>query len=437
MVRRCVCLIHKNNFFLFPVRCLSLISEKEPGFLSSTSLCLLVPSENFQALRGNVTVWQEHPYFMPEAAEPSIRQAYCTQLVQRNWDSSHTSPAETPSHPCQRWDLWETSVVRTQTSVFPSNAVWRYPLSYNATFYSSSATALIHLSLNMHFRLIHFCCTSSDLLCPVLFWSCIFREISHPGGNTCWWWVQFHGEWFLATNLTGLSLQARLNSEKGDFWVYSEMHRLRPEVKDMMNGKSCICIKIQAIHFPLYLAKYKEMFMPYQATNVFLWSGKADSGSQHSTKSKGNEGNRFLGTTSFISDIAVFLYHPLLQQRWYGRTHSVGQYQSSLSTEKRELEPKNEKGGEIPREDRQHLYTWHEDSNPWLTWPLNLAIPGIHELPGSVNSSYTRNRWLGTIILLAEKESEFLIADLLFRFIIFLKHIRDVKSVLKVLGFSA
>lgn len=139
---------------------------------------------------------------------------------------SYTSPAETPSHPCQCWDLWEMSAVSTQTLVFPSTAVWRYPLSYNATFYCSSATALIHLSLNLHLRLIHFCCMSSDLLCPVLFWSYIFREISHPGGNICWWWVQFHGEWFLATNLTGSALQAWLNSEKGDFWVYSEMHRL-------------------------------------------------------------------------------------------------------------------------------------------------------------------------------------------------------------------
>lgn len=37
--------------------------------------------------------------------------------------------------------------------------------------------------------------------------------------------------------------------------------------------------------------------------------------------------------------------------------HSVGQYQSSWNTEKRELEETNEMGEEIPREDRQHICT--------------------------------------------------------------------------------
>lgn len=44
---------------------------------------------------------------------------------------------------------------------------------------------------------------------------------------------------------------------------------------------------------------------------------------------------------------------------------------------------------------------------------------------------------LGTVILLAEKESEFLIEGLLLRFVFFLKHIRGMKSVLLLLSFSA
>lgn len=63
---------------------------------------------------------------------------------------------------------------------------------------------------------------------------------------------------------------------------------------------------------------------------------------------------------------------------------------TNLRNEKRA----NQKGREMCREDRQHIYTWHGDWNPWLTWPLNPIIPGIPDLWGSVNSSYTKNRWL-------------------------------------------
>lgn len=200
----CVCLIRKNNFFLLPVLHLGLISEKGLRSLSSAPHRLPLPSQVSQALRGNeVTVWQKHPYFMPKDAEPSMRQAYCMHVVQQNGDGSYTLPAKSPSPICQHWDLWGMSEVNTQTLAFSSNAMWRYPLSRNATFYCPSATAPIPLSLNLHLRLICFCCTSSDLLYPVLLWPQTFIEISQPGGNMSWWWVQFQGEWSLATNLTG------------------------------------------------------------------------------------------------------------------------------------------------------------------------------------------------------------------------------------------
>lgn len=59
--------------------------------------------------------------------------------------------------------------------------------------------------------------------------------------------------------------------------------------------------------------------------------------------------------------ILPFCYITLCSNRGSMEGHSVGQYQSSWSTEKRE--PANEKGEEIPREDRQHIHTKHGDGN--------------------------------------------------------------------------
>lgn len=128
VVGSCICLIHKNSFFLLPVLCLGLIPEKGLRFLSSTPLRFPFPSQVSQALRDNaVTVWQDHPFFMPKDAEPSMRQAYCLYLVQQNSDGSYALPAKSPSPVHQHWDLWRISEVNTQTLAFPSNEVYKYP----------------------------------------------------------------------------------------------------------------------------------------------------------------------------------------------------------------------------------------------------------------------------------------------------------------------
>lgn len=79
-------------------------------------------------------------------------------------------------------------------------------------------------------------------------------------------------------------------------------------------------------------------------------------GSQRGTRSKKNEGNRPREATSFTL-ILPFCHITLCSNRGGMEGQSVGQHQSSWSTEKRELEPTNEKGEEIPREDRQHICT--------------------------------------------------------------------------------
>lgn len=74
-----------------------------------------------------------------------------------------------------------------------------------------------------------------------------------------------------------------------------------------------------------------ENFVWHQGTNLFLVSGEADSGSQHSTKCKENKSGTMretylsvsLGITSYICDIAILLYCPLLHQRQYGRTPGI------------------------------------------------------------------------------------------------------------------
>lgn len=172
--------------------------------------------------------------------------------------------------------------------------------------------------------------------------------------------------------------------------------------------------------------------MWYQATNLFEVSGKANSGSQHGTKTQKNERNRSL---EILALLLILSFHcATLCFNSNTERHVVGQYQRSWSTEKKELwsqQMRRDKREEIPGEDRQHVCIWNDDGNPWLTWLRNCWDVGQSEL--FIHQKQT----LATVILLAEKESEFFIEGLLLRFVFFLKHIRGMKSDLTLLGFSA
>lgn len=163
-----------------------------------------------------------------------------------------------------------------------------------------------------------------------------------------------------------------------------------------------------------------------EATNLFVVSGKADSGSQHGTKTRKNEGNRSLGTTSFISAIAISLCHPLhrVARRMYWRAiPEILEY-----WKKRSGANKWDKREEIPGEDRQYMYIewWWESMTDLAQELLSCRAEWTLHTPETDSG-----------ILLAKKESEFFIEGLLLKFVLFLKYIRGMKSLLILLDFSA
>lgn len=204
----------------------------------------------------------------------------------------------------------------------------------------------------------------------------------------------------------------------------------------MGSGKSHTSIKIQDIHFLLYLVKYVTLNNQSVPSVTIGWLSLLDPSMAPKAKRTMEASWEEKICQSFWELQAIFLILPFCYIAFIRgdvEEHCVQQYQSTWKNKKESWSQqiRREKWF-LERTDSTYVHGMEMGIRDWLgplillySWTVKLSELIIHQ------------EQMGTVIMFAKKELEFLIEGLLLRLVFFLKHSKGMKSTLTSLSFSA